>query len=364
MINYAPIPLLEASLFLANQAAGVSWTSYMERTFGKGDNRPHNNTLASYSDILTELERRLRASITVSKDTIQTLFAPLYQRGKDKHHPSSGHVCSILIPNMVEAYVDWEEGEFFCRLKQNIQQMPKQILDFLNLDGCDISGDGTIHQLFSKINSSDLPQNSKLILTDLALNPERYVDMLQEAMLPVATEFKECQALIAPLSEQFHGRYCHETEEIIMDRLWPSDRSQIRQILIYPSMVCSNYAVFGFNSDETVLLGCLGSLYEFLRENFALARNTGILLTNTLAALSNRNRFNIITKLLDGPAYGRELANFVGISPVTISQHISILMGANLVTLHNDGTRTYYSLNTEALHEFVSSFQTYFKLNE
>ena len=32
MINYAPIPLLEASLFLANQAAGVSWTSYMERT--------------------------------------------------------------------------------------------------------------------------------------------------------------------------------------------------------------------------------------------------------------------------------------------------------------------------------------------
>lgn len=124
MINYAPIPLLEASLFLANQAAGVSWTSYMERTFGKGDNRPHNNTLASYSDILTELERRLRASITVPKDTIQTLFAPLYQRGKDKHHPSSGHVCSILIPNMVEAYVDWEEGEFFCRLKQNIQQMP------------------------------------------------------------------------------------------------------------------------------------------------------------------------------------------------------------------------------------------------
>ena len=104
-------------------------------------------------------------------------------------------------------------------------------------------------------------------------------------------------------------------------------------------------------------------MYEFLRENFALARNSGIQLTNTLAALSNRNRFNIITKLLDGPAYGRELANFVGISPVTISQHISILMGANLVTLHNDGTRTYYSLNTEALHTFVDSFQTYFQLN-
>lgn len=51
----------------------------------QGDNRPHNNTLTSYSNILTELERRLRGSIAVSKDTIQTLFAPLYQRGRNKH---------------------------------------------------------------------------------------------------------------------------------------------------------------------------------------------------------------------------------------------------------------------------------------
>ncbi len=41
----------------------------------------------------------------------------------------------------------------------------------------------------------------------------------------------------------------------------------------------------------------------------------GIQLTQTLSALSNRNRFNILTKLLDGPAYGRELASFVGLSP-------------------------------------------------
>lgn len=321
MINYAPIPLLEASLFLANQAAGVFWTSYMERTFGKDDNRPHNNTLATYSNVLTELERRLRGCIAISKDTIQTLFAPLYQRGKDQHHPSSGHVCSILIPDMVEAYVSWEEPEFFCRLKQNIPQIPKQILEFLNLDECDMATNGTIHQLFSKINSSDLPQSSKLVLTDLALNPGRYIDILQEAMLPVATEFKKCQELVAPLSEHFHERYHHEIEETIMDWLWPSEQSRIRQILIYPSMVCSNYAVFGFNSDKTVPLGCLGSLYEFLRENLALAHGSGIQLTNTLAALSNRNRFNI------NKAFGRShlwpgAGQFRGHFPVTISQHI------------------------------------------
>ncbi len=35
----------------------------------------------------------------------------------------------------------------------------------------------------------------------------------------------------------------------------------------------------------------------------------------------------------------------MGLSPVTVSQHIGILMGAKLVTVHNDGARTYYSLN-------------------
>lgn len=363
MINYAPIPLLETSLFLANQATGMSWTSYMERIVGKGDNQPHNSTLASYSNILTELERRLRASITVSNKTVQTLFAPLHQRGKDQHYPSSGYVCSILTPSMVEAYVSWEETAFFSRLREHIQQVPKQILDFLDQDACNMAADCTIQQLFSKINNSDLPQNSKLILIDLALNPEGYIDMLQETMLPVVAEFKRCRELIAPLLEQFHARYSRETETAIMDRLWPGDRSRIRQVFIYPGVVCSNYVIFGFNADETVLLSSIGSVYEFLRENFAQARSSGIQLTKTLVALSNRNRFNILTKLLDGPAYGRELANFVGISPVTITQHIGILMGADLVSLHNDGTKTYYSLNTETLRTFIDSFQTYFQLN-
>ena len=31
----------------------------------------------------------------------------------------------------------------------------------------------------------------------------------------------------------------------------------------YPSVVCSNYVIFGFNADETVLLSSIGSVYEF-----------------------------------------------------------------------------------------------------
>ena len=84
MICYNPIPLFEASLFLANQAAGVSWNSFLERTFGKGESCLHSQALSSYSKILTELEQRLRASITVQDATLQKLYAPLYHKGNDQ----------------------------------------------------------------------------------------------------------------------------------------------------------------------------------------------------------------------------------------------------------------------------------------
>ena len=63
---------------------------------------------------------------------------------------------------------------------------------------------------------------------------------------------------------------------------------------------------------------------------------------------------------MEGPAYGRELASSVGVSPGAISQHIGALQGANLVTVHVDGRRTYYSLNTEGIDHFVKAFQAYF----
>ncbi|MEI3059342.1 MAG: hypothetical protein V8T29_01365 [Oscillospiraceae bacterium] len=131
----------------------------------------------SYSKILTELEQRLRASITVQDATLQKLYAPLYHKGNDQRHPSAGHVCSIPLPGLAEAYLDWEAADFFTHLRQSLWGLPGRILEFLNPESCDAGENLSIQQLFQAINGSDLPQSSKLILTDLALNGEQYVDL-------------------------------------------------------------------------------------------------------------------------------------------------------------------------------------------
>ena len=49
------------------------------------------------------------------------------------------------------------------------------------------------------IKGSDLPQSAKLTLIDLALNPDSYIDMLQETLSPVAEAFRQCRSLVEPL---------------------------------------------------------------------------------------------------------------------------------------------------------------------
>ena len=163
-----------------------------------------------------------------------------------------------------------------------------------------------------------------------------------------------------PLLQQFRDRYSGESEEVIASRVCRSDLSGIHRCLFYPTVICSNYMVLISNDSETEFLFCIGTLYEFLRECYAAAPNSGVQLSLALEVLSNRNRFQILTRLLEGPAYGRELASSVGVSPGAISQHIGALQGANLVTVHVDGRHTYYSLNTEGIDHFVKAFQAYF----
>ncbi len=360
MIYYEPIPFLEANLFLANYAAGISWSTYLERGFGKGW-ESRDEMFRSYSHILLELERRLMASITVSEDVIQTLYAPLNQKGHDDAYPSSDYLCTLLFPNILMACTQWEPSVFFRNARNMLDQVPNAIANFLN-PSANAELKINRQELVSKINASDLPSRSKLALTDLARNASQYVDLMRETLLPVAEEFERCHDLCTPLIAYFRECYREDNEDTLLNKYWPGSRENIKEVFVYPSIVCSNYTIFAFDDSKTKLLSCIGVLCKYLNDNPTVIRDAGPQLSKVIKALSNQNRFSIVTKLLDGPAFGRELAEHTGLSHVTVSQHISILMSTNIVTAHNDGVRTYYSLNTETLRKHVDAFTEYFKL--
>ena len=62
------------------------------------------------------------------------------------------------------------------------------------------------------------------------------------------------------------------------------------------------------------------------------------------AALSDATRRRILTRLVDGPAYPVELAETIGASRSSISNHLACLRGCGLVSTVREGRHVRYEL--------------------
>ena len=67
------------------------------------------------------------------------------------------------------------------------------------------------------------------------------------------------------------------------------------------------------------------------------------------------SRFKSNSSLISVPAYVGELAKCVNLAPCTVSQHLSVLTGAKLVTSVDSGRRVYLSINHEKVDKFVDA---------
>jgi DNA-binding transcriptional ArsR family regulator len=73
------------------------------------------------------------------------------------------------------------------------------------------------------------------------------------------------------------------------------------------------------------------------------------------AALVDRTRRAILTRLLDGPAYPAQLAGDLGTSRSNISNHLACLRGCGLVSSVREGRQIRYQLSDRDLARALRS---------
>lgn len=61
--------------------------------------------------------------------------------------------------------------------------------------------------MLALINGCDWRESSKLTLIELAFNPEKYISILERALIPVAAAFEACRGLWKPLVEAFDANF-------------------------------------------------------------------------------------------------------------------------------------------------------------
>ena len=74
---------------------------------------------------------------------------------------------------------------------------------------------------------------------------------------------------------------------------------------------------------------------------------------NTLKALSDKTRRDILTLLKQGRKSAGEIAEVFPVSGAAISRHLSVLKDADLIRDEREGKYIYYELNASVLEEIM-----------
>lgn len=80
-------------------------------------------------------------------------------------------------------------------------------------------------------------------------------------------------------------------------------------------------------------------------------------LQNTMHALSDSTRREILSMLRSGEKTAGEISSAFSISAPAISRHLNVLKDADLVRSRRDGKQIIYSLNTSVLEEVLCWLQ-------
>lgn len=88
------------------------------------------------------------------------------------------------------------------------------------------------------------------------------------------------------------------------------------------------------------------------------------MLSETLRALADPTRREILRLLGEGDRAAGEIAAAFDISAPSVSHHLSVLKQAGLVTSRREGQSIIYSLNSTVVQEFLQELMDFFKVGE
>ncbi len=364
MLHIEPFSFFEAYEFLLNVSEGFSIAGYFDDLSVRHPDCAES--YMQYKDQLIKLEAILSSALTVEHSALGEIFTQLYPKNRIKNGEDHPTLCSLFLDTM-HVFVNRETEQFFNGMHEFCPKVPSLIVEAVTggAESADRTESYTPAEIFRIINASALSQNQKNAIIDAALDPHKFVEKLRAILCPIAEKFDSCRQDW----EQFIQIYCEDYSSFSDCGLLLKEKlnytcGEEGTFDIYPTVMGFNHCnVFtGYEpGEEKHTTAIIGVLFERFRAQSDKEHNSVFEASRIMNILGEPSRFKIILRLMQGPAYVGELAKYVGLAPCTVSQHISTLLGANLVTSFDSGRRLYLSLNHEKMDMFAEKVYSMFK---
>ncbi len=355
MLHYKPLSLYEAYFFLQSMANGFSVEEYFERL--KHRHPACRSIYNDYEGSLKMLYERLGSVLNDdAAEVIDKLFTSL-SNGSKANRLNAPCLCSLFADAM-SAFRFTDYDEFRAYLYGFSENVPALIIE--NVSGELVSGECDASMVFDAVTASALPQKNKNNIIAAALNPGKFIDSLIDLLIPVAEEYERCEEIWSPFIEIFRDDYQKfDSEADMMRSKFNYSCDEESEFNIFPSVTafyhCDVFTGIPNSGENKLTTALIGVLYDTFQRQSESTDNDENEVARLMSILGEPSRFKIILRLMNGPAYVGELAKCVNLAPCTVSQHLSVLTGAKLVTSVDSGRRVYHSINHEKVDKFVDA---------
>lgn len=210
--------------------------------------------------------------------------------------------------------------------------------EFYETDLC-ISEQVTMDELFHLTQKMSLDDKSKWIYLSVLYEPipyyERLAHTLKSNIHALHKAFQDHAAYIEQSLQEFYKSvpaiYTKENDDIVIPLI--SNPVSYLELGRYAYCGIKLHNILGFNNKEQMI------------ENDELAY--------ILKVLADKTRLEILKSLKEGPSYNLEIAQKLGLTPATVSHHMTALLMRKFVSLEKHGGYTYYELNREVLSSLI-----------
>lgn len=345
MLNFEPLPIFEVRNFLFKYCNDLTTK---RETFPMLVDKAKSAEAEEYFHAITEMEERLECSIEVSKDELNMLFAPL------RHSAPLAYVCAgdMLIQKLMDMK-ETDVDRYFEKLRAEKQWIPSNVAMRAFDERLDLSRSDNRDIVLEMVSKSDMTNDEKLVAFDVLLQPDKYINTLERTMRPVIAAFNANRPLLSPLLAEYRREYEGMEPRTILTETVGIDCKMEQSVDIYPSLMEYLHSTVSFVGDKQEHIDvCIGALMKFNRDMRGDPKQgMKIELMKLLSMVSNPNRFKILRLISKKPAYGRELAAALDLTPGAVSHHLSILSQGGFIMVESDGTRVNYRTKTERFED-------------
>ena len=203
--------------------------------------------------------------------------------------------------------------------------------------------------LMSFINKFELSDNEKWKLLLLLQNPQDYYKCFSDLIkMNIAAYEKAASAIKASIDKymkRYNDSFANEDKELKLLKEMKLGKSDFDDVI--PTLITGTSVLVLF---KTCFYGLMA---EDALTYYGYASSSKEYLLTCLKALSDASKLEILSMIKTSPKYATEIAAQLGLTPATVSYHMSALLAAKLVYIEKNNGKFYYYINDNTVKDIL-----------